>query len=82
MFGPLRQPGEEITLASKIAAVGEPVRVVRWGTVPEAAALLRISVSHAYQMCAEGKLPAVRLGRVVRVDLSALDALLASQGAI
>jgi excisionase family DNA binding protein len=69
------RPGGRIKLASRVATTDEPVRPVRWGTVPEAAGLLRISVSHAYQLCAEGKLPAIKLGKVVRVDLNALDAL-------
>ena len=36
-------------------------------TVPEAARLLRISRNLAYELVARNELPAVRLGRVIRV---------------
>lgn len=42
-------------------------------TVPEAARLLRISRGLAYELIAEGKLPAVRLGRVIRVPRHSLE---------
>ncbi len=37
-------------------------------TVPEVAAILRISTQAVYRLIREGRLPAVRLGRGVRVD--------------
>jgi excisionase family DNA binding protein len=46
----------------------------RWLTVREAAEFLHISVKGAYDMAASGKLPAARVGRLVRVDLRALEA--------
>lgn len=51
----------------------------RWLTVSEAAAYLGISVKGAYDMAASGKLPAARVGRLVRVDLRALEADLEAQ---
>lgn len=36
-------------------------------TVPEAAKLLRISRNLAYELVARNELPAIRLGRVIRV---------------
>jgi excisionase family DNA binding protein len=36
-------------------------------TVPEAAATLRISRSHLYQLIQSGKLPVIRLGSSVRI---------------
>ena len=42
-------------------------------TVPETAKLLRISRNLAYELVARGELPAVRLGRVIRVPRGALD---------
>lgn len=43
-------------------------------TVPEAAKLLRISRNLAYELVARRELPSVRLGRVIRIPRSALDA--------
>jgi len=43
-------------------------------TVPEAASMLRISKSAAYQMVAEGKLPSVRLRSMIRIPLAELRA--------
>jgi excisionase family DNA binding protein len=49
-------------------------------TVEEAAGLLRIGLSAAYDMCNRGDLPAVRLGsRVLRVPRAALDQLVREQ---
>ena len=42
-------------------------------TVPETAKLLRISRNLAYELVARGELPAVRLGRVIRIPRGALD---------
>jgi excisionase family DNA binding protein len=47
-------------------------------TVTEAAALLRISRNSAYSLVAQGKIPAVRLGKRILVPRQALDALLRS----
>jgi len=46
----------------------------RWLTVREAAEYLGLSVKGAYDMAAAGKLPAARVGRLVRIDLKALEA--------
>lgn len=42
-------------------------------TVPEAAKLLRISRNLAYDLVARGEIPAVRLGRVIRVPRASLE---------
>lgn len=42
-------------------------------TVPETAKLLRISRNLAYELVARGELPAVRLGRVIRIPRDALE---------
>ena len=42
-------------------------------TVPETARLLRISRNLAYELVARGDLPAVRLGRAIRVPRRSLD---------
>ena len=41
-------------------------------TVPETARLLRIGRNLTYQLVAEGEIPSVRLGRLIRVPRSAL----------
>ncbi|MHB1536648.1 MAG: helix-turn-helix domain-containing protein [Acidimicrobiales bacterium] len=46
--------------------------------VPEAADLLGISRSHAYELIADGKLPAIRLGRRIIVPVDAIERLLAT----
>lgn len=46
--------------------------------VPEAARLLSVSKSKAYEMVADGSIPSVRLGGSVRVPLDALKALVDS----
>ena len=43
-------------------------------TVPETAKLLRISRNLAYELVARGELPAVRLGRVIRIPRDELTA--------
>jgi len=42
--------------------------------VPEAADLIGIGRSKAYELVASGEWPAVRIGRSVRIPLSALEA--------
>ena len=42
-------------------------------TVREAAQLLRISRNLAYELVTRGEIPAIRLGRVIRVPRTALD---------
>ena len=44
-------------------------------TVVEAAKVLRISRNLAYELVARGEIPSVRLGRIIRVPRSALDAI-------
>lgn len=51
----------------------------RWLTVREAAEYLGLSVKGAYDMAAAGKLPAARVGRLVRIDLRTLEADLEAQ---
>ncbi len=46
-------------------------------TVEEAGRLLGISRTLAYELVAQGELPALRLGRRIVVPFAALDALLA-----
>ncbi len=50
-------------------------------TVREAAAVLRISRNLAYELVARGEIPAVRLGRVIRVPRTALDHWLEAESA-
>lgn len=45
-------------------------------TVQEVADKFHCSVQWVYQMCRDGRLPALRIGRFVRVDRAALEALL------
>ena len=42
-------------------------------TVPEAASMLRIGRNLAYELVARGELPALRLGRVIRIPRGALN---------
>lgn len=42
-------------------------------TVPEAAKVLRISRNLAYELVARGEIPAIRLGRVIRVPRAPLE---------
>lgn len=45
-----------------------------WGTVPQAADRLKVSVKTIRRMIARGDIPARRFGtRLIRVDLAALD---------
>ncbi|MCZ7576347.1 MAG: helix-turn-helix domain-containing protein [Dehalococcoidia bacterium] len=48
-------------------------------TVPEAAQLLRISRNLAYELVARQQLPSVRLGRVIRIPRTALEAWMGKQ---
>ena len=47
--------------------------------VQEVAEVLRIARSRAYELVAEGQIPAVRIGRSVRVPRDELDRWLADQ---
>lgn len=49
-------------------------------TVPEAAKLLRISRSAAYESVRTGSIPAIRFGRTIRIPRYALERLLAGCG--
>ena len=42
-------------------------------TVPEAAKLLRIGRNLAYELVAQGEIPSVRFGRLIRVPRAALE---------
>lgn len=44
-----------------------------WLKVPEVAEVLRIARSRAYELVANGEIPAVRIGRSVRVSRKELD---------
>ncbi|MCA1716275.1 MAG: helix-turn-helix domain-containing protein [Actinobacteria bacterium] len=41
--------------------------------VPEVAEILRVARSRAYEMVADGEIPAVKIGRSVRVSRKELD---------
>lgn len=49
-------------------------------TIGEAARVLAISESHAYQLAKTGVLPVVRVGRRVRVSRGALERFIADGG--
>lgn len=49
-------------------------------TVPELARALRIGRNQAYSMVERGQVPALRIGRSIRVPRQALEALLNGQG--
>ena len=51
----------------------------RWATVAEAAQYLRLSVNGCRKLICAGKIPAVRVGRAVRVDLRELERQLEDQ---
>lgn len=59
---------EPVALTALPGALAIPLLV----TVPEAARLLSIGQTLAYEMTADGRLPSVRLGRSVRVPYDAL----------
>lgn len=48
-------------------------REVEYLKVPEVAKILRIARSRAYDLVADGTIPAVRIGRSVRVSRSELE---------
>ena len=50
-----------------------------WLKVPEVAAQLRIARSRAYDLVADGEIPAVKIGRSVRVSRKELDRWLEGQ---
>lgn len=50
-----------------------------WLKVPEVAELLRIARSRAYELVADGEIPAVKIGRSVRVNRKELDRWLEDQ---
>lgn len=43
-----------------------------WLTVPEMAAVLRISKDTAYSLISEGRVPHIRIGRAIRVPRESL----------
>ena len=50
-----------------------------WLKVPEVAEVLRIARSRAYELVADGEIPAVKIGRSVRVSRKDLDRWLEGQ---
>lgn len=50
-----------------------------WLKVPEVAEVLRIARSRAYELVQNGEIPAVRIGRSVRVSRKELDRWLEDQ---
>jgi excisionase family DNA binding protein len=44
-----------------------------WLKVPEVAEVLRIARSRAYELVADGEIPAIKIGRSVRVSRKELD---------
>ncbi len=50
-----------------------------WLKVPEVAEELRIARSRAYELVADGEIPAVKIGRSVRVSRKELDLWLKEQ---
>ena len=50
-----------------------------WLKVPEVAQLLRVARSRAYELVADGEIPAVKIGRSVRVNRKELDRWLEDQ---
>ena len=51
-------------------------------SVPEAGRILGIGRNHAYALAAEGKLPALRLGKKLRVTRISLERLMESAGVV
>lgn len=49
-------------------------------TAQEAAERLRISAWRCYELCREGHIPHIRLGRSVRIDPGALETFIANGG--
>lgn len=50
-----------------------------WLKVPEVAEILRIARNRAYELIADGEIPAVRIGRSVQVSRKGLDRWLEGQ---
>ena len=50
-----------------------------WLKVPEVAKLLRVARSRAYDLVANGEIPAVKIGRSVRVNRTELNTWLEEQ---
>lgn len=50
-----------------------------WLKVPEVAELLRVARSRAYDLVADGEIPAIKIGRSVRVSRKELDRWLEDQ---
>lgn len=50
-----------------------------WLKVPEVAEVLRIARSRAYELVADGDIPAVKIGRSIRVSRKELDRWLEGQ---
>jgi putative molybdopterin biosynthesis protein len=50
-----------------------------WLKVPEVAEVLRIARSRAYELVADGEIPAVRIGRSIRVNRNELERWLEGQ---
>lgn len=57
----------------------EPFQGRRWISVREVAEYLGLHLKSCYDLIAQGKLPAARVGRVIRIDVRALDAELERQ---
>ena len=51
-------------------------------TVTEAATLLRISRNLAYELVAQGRLPHIRLGRVIRISRLGLESWIANESSL
>jgi excisionase family DNA binding protein len=63
-------------------AMGTQQLETRLLTIPEAAAVLRISVHRCYLLAQKGILPCVHVGRCVRVDKNQLSFFIEQGGAI
>jgi len=63
---------ENNEISEKRRRKSNPAR--RWLTIRETAEYLGISVKGCYDIAASGKLPAARVGRLVRIDLWQLEA--------
>jgi excisionase family DNA binding protein len=65
-------------MAAPASASAAPLRPLL--TVPEVAALLRLSPRSIRRLIADGRLPVVRLGRAIRIRPQDVEALVASSG--
>jgi excisionase family DNA binding protein len=50
--------------------------------VPEAAALLRLGRNRTYELVADGRLPAVRVGRTIRIPRQAIEIFIANEAGL